>query len=47
MNLPAELQNAPPEKLVCEDVSKTFRTERGTVHALDRVSLTVREGEFV
>ena len=47
MNLPAELQNAPPEKLVCEDVSKTFRTERGTAHALDRVSLTVREGEFV
>jgi NitT/TauT family transport system ATP-binding protein len=42
-----ELCNAPPEKLVCEEVSKTFRTQHGSVHALDRVSLTVREGEFV
>jgi NitT/TauT family transport system ATP-binding protein len=47
MTLHTELINAPPEKLVCEDVSKTFRTPRGDVHALDRVSLSVREGEFV
>ena len=47
MDVLKEIQNAPPEKLVCETVSKTFRTQRGVVHALDRVSLTIREGEFV
>ena len=35
------------EKLVVADVSKSFVTERGTTHALDHVSLNVREGEFV
>src|SRR5476649_2569330 len=30
-----------------EGVSKWFRTRRAAVHALDNVSLTVREGEFV
>lgn len=37
----------PPEKLVIEEVSKSFVTDRGTTHALDKVSLAVREGEFV
>lgn len=37
----------PPEKLAVEGVSKTFRTKRGPVAALDNVSLTVHEGEFV
>jgi NitT/TauT family transport system ATP-binding protein len=37
----------PPEKLAVEGVSKTYRTQRGTVAALDNVSLTVHEGEFV
>jgi NitT/TauT family transport system ATP-binding protein len=41
------LQSAPPEKLAVENVSKRFYTERGPVHALDDVSLQVREGEFV
>jgi NitT/TauT family transport system ATP-binding protein len=47
MNLHNELQNAPPEKLVCTEVCKSFTTPRGTVQALDRVSLSIREGEFV
>jgi NitT/TauT family transport system ATP-binding protein len=47
MTLRDELQNVPPEKLVLEGVSKTFRTRTGAVQALDRVSLNVREGEFV
>ena len=42
-----ELENVAPEKLVVDAVSKTFRTQRGSVHALDQVSLNVREGEFV
>jgi NitT/TauT family transport system ATP-binding protein len=42
-----ELQNVPPEKLTVEGVSKWFRTRRTAVHALDNVSLQVREGEFV
>ncbi len=47
MTLETELRNVPPEKLVVEAVSKTFATERGRVHALEEVSLNVREGEFV
>src|SRR5438105_1735286 len=47
MPIQEQLRNAPPEKLVVENVSKTFWTERGSVHALDDVSLNVREGEFV
>ena len=47
MTLEQELQNVPPEKLVVEHVSKWFRTRRAKVHALDDVSLQVREGEFV
>ncbi len=42
-----ELQNVPPEKLVVEGVSKWFRTRRAVVHALDNISLNVREGELV
>ena len=36
-----------PEKLALEHVRKTFRTSRGQVDALDDVSLSVAEGEFV
>ncbi|HUJ08479.1 MAG TPA: ABC transporter ATP-binding protein [Verrucomicrobiae bacterium] len=42
-----ELQNVAPEKLTVEGVSKWFRTRHVVVHALDNVSLNVREGEFV
>ena len=37
----------PRPKLSIQDVSKRFKANRGEVHALDRVSLDVREGEFV
>ena len=47
MSVDTELLNVPPEKLVVEGVSKSFTTRRGSVHALDNVSLHVREGEFV
>jgi NitT/TauT family transport system ATP-binding protein len=47
MTLEQELQNCVPEKLVVERVSKWFRSRRANVHALDDVSLHVREGEFV
>ena len=42
-----ELKNQPPAKLVIEHVSKSFATRRGWLKALDDVSLTVAEGEFV
>ncbi len=42
-----ELQFLPPSKLNVENVSKTFKTRTGLVHALDNVSLQVGEGEFV
>jgi len=42
-----ELQPVEPAKLSVERVSKVFRTQRRTVHALDNVSLKVQEGEFV
>jgi NitT/TauT family transport system ATP-binding protein len=47
MAIREELQNVPPEKLVVEGVSKWFRMRRTIVHALDNISLNVREGEFV
>jgi NitT/TauT family transport system ATP-binding protein len=47
MRVQSELRNVAPEKLSIENVSKKFVTKRGTVHALDDVSLNVREGEFV
>ncbi len=42
-----ELENIAPSKLSVGGVSKRFRTKRAEVHALDRVSLEVAEGEFV
>src|SRR3712207_5348327 len=42
----APTTHAPP-KLVIEGVSKSFTPQRAVVQALDRVSLTVAEGEFV
>ncbi len=47
MAIDTELISAPPEKLVVEGVSKTFRTARADVRALENVSLNVREGDFV
>jgi NitT/TauT family transport system ATP-binding protein len=47
MAIQDELQNVAPEKLVVDGVSKWFRTRRASVHALDNVSLNIREGEFV
>jgi NitT/TauT family transport system ATP-binding protein len=41
------LENIAPSKLSVGAVSKRFRTKRAVVHALDRVSLEVAEGEFV
>ena len=37
----------PPAKLIVDGVSKTFRTKRAAVQALDQVTLRVREEEFV
>jgi NitT/TauT family transport system ATP-binding protein len=43
-----ELELVAPSKLAIECVSKTFKGGRsGDVHALDKVSLKVGEGEFV
>src|SRR5712692_1695939 len=42
-----ELQVIAPSKLAIENVSKSFKSASGIVHALDRVSLQVAEGEFV
>src|SRR3954466_9476103 len=42
-----ELEAVSPSKLVIENVSKSFASSSGDVHALDRVSLNVAEGEFV
>jgi NitT/TauT family transport system ATP-binding protein len=47
MAIQDELRNVAPEKLVVDGVSKWFRTRRASVHALDNVSLNIREGEFV
>jgi NitT/TauT family transport system ATP-binding protein len=47
MTLPVQLQNEPPQKLVVEGISKAFNGQSGVVQALDNVSLSVREGEFV
>lgn len=44
------MQNDPPApqpKLSVENVSKTFRSGHRAVQALDRVSLRVRDGEFI
>jgi NitT/TauT family transport system ATP-binding protein len=42
-----ELVNEAPSKLSVGAISKRFRSNRREVHALDRVSLEVAEGEFV
>ncbi len=42
-----ELEVIAPSKLAIENVSKSFQTSAGEVLALDRVSLSVAEGEFV
>jgi NitT/TauT family transport system ATP-binding protein len=42
-----ELVNEAPSKLSVGAVSKRFRSNRREIHALDRVSLEVAEGEFV
>jgi len=42
-----ELEIIAPSKLAIENVSKNFQSASGTVLALDRVSLSVAEGEFV
>ena len=42
-----ELRNPPPAKLSVDRVTKSFRSQRGWLKALDDVSLTVDEGEFV
>ena len=47
MTLQQELAVTPSAKLAVRNVSKTFRTDRGSVHALDRVTLNVSDGEFV
>jgi NitT/TauT family transport system ATP-binding protein len=47
MSTSDELQILPPSKLVVDHVTKSFQTQRGWLKALDDVSLTVDEGEFV
>src|SRR5712671_960756 len=42
-----ELQVVAPSKLAIENVSKNFKGGSGSVLALDNVSLSVAEGEFV
>src|SRR5437773_5032421 len=42
-----ELQVVAPSKLAIENVSKNFKGGSGSVLALDKVSLSVAEGEFV
>jgi NitT/TauT family transport system ATP-binding protein len=47
MSSATELINPPPAKLVVDHVTKSFRSQRGWLKALDDVSLSVDEGEFV
>jgi NitT/TauT family transport system ATP-binding protein len=47
MALNEELKPIAPSKLAVEHVSKEFRTGRGSVKALDDISLSLSEGEFV
>src|SRR5213083_3718533 len=42
-----ELEVIAPSKLAIDNVSKSFQSASGTVHALDHVSLNVAEAEFV
>ena len=43
----SELINPPPAKLIVDHVTKSFKSQGGWLKALDDVSLTVNEGEFV
>ena len=45
--LEQEINAFPTAKLSIEHVCKDFRTRNGSVRALDDVSLTINEGEFV
>ena len=47
MSTTEALQHEPPAKLLVKDVSKSFATKQGWLQALDNVSLSVNEGEFV
>ncbi len=47
MTLQQELAVTPSVRLGVEDVSKTFHTARGSVRALEHVTLQVGHGEFV
>ena len=47
MTIEDELHNAAPAKLTVDRVTKVYRGKRQDVKALDDVSLTVGEGEFV
>jgi NitT/TauT family transport system ATP-binding protein len=47
MSATEELQLVTPSKLEVKDIVKTFTTRRNKITALDNVSLTVAEGEFV
>jgi NitT/TauT family transport system ATP-binding protein len=47
MTVQTELVNETPSKLSVGTITKHFRTKRREVHALDRVSLEIAEGEFV
>ena len=47
MTVQTELANVAPSKLSVSAITKRFRASGREVHALDRVSLDVAEGEFV
>jgi NitT/TauT family transport system ATP-binding protein len=47
MSISEELQLVAPSKLAVDGVSKHFNARRASVTALDNVSLSVNEGEFV
>jgi len=47
MRMQPEFASARVGKLVVDGVSKWFRTPRATVQALDNISLTVADGEFI
>jgi NitT/TauT family transport system ATP-binding protein len=42
-----KVKAAAPAKMVLEGASKFYQTSTGAVHAVDNVSLEVREGEFL
>ncbi len=47
MNGTDQTAHGTPVKLAVENVSKTFHSRHGSVHALGEVTLHIREGEFV